>query len=137
MLSVKRLTMTFERSVAVLKKGNIVIATALLGGILYELIIKILNTKYYEDQTSEPKAGNDVPPDGEETAKVDGSVVNCPDQLKSSFFLFRLMQFDRRVQRYQDWQSKGTDGKTKEDIRRVHQSSYGFLKKSTYLYATH
>lgn len=46
LLSVKPLTMTFERSVAVLKKGNIVIVTALLGGIFYEVISRyqILST---------------------------------------------------------------------------------------------
>lgn len=93
-----------ERSVAVLKKGNIVITTAFLGGILHELIINISNTKYYEDQT---KAGNDVPHDGEETAKVDSFIVDCPDLLKPSS-PFRVMQFDRRVQRYQDWQNQGT-----------------------------
>lgn len=93
-----------ERSVAVLKKGNIVIRTAFLGGILHELIINISNTKYYEDQT---KAGNDVPHDGEETAKVDSFIVDCPDLLKPSS-PFRVMQFDRRVQRYQDWQNQGT-----------------------------
>ncbi|KXJ73475.1 hypothetical protein RP20_CCG015750 [Aedes albopictus] len=56
-------------------------------------------------------------------------MVDCPDKLKPSSRL-PVMQCDRRVQRYQDWQSEGTGDKTKKGIRRVQQSSSGFLKKS-------